>query len=372
MSWIKDNKFAAMLGGGTLVVGCALLYIGMCYRTSYTTALENYQAAAAEVEEFEALPLYPNQPNRAGKSKAINEYRNSIRGLQAAFDKYRPKDIKNISPQGFTDHAKAANEEVVKAFEKAGTKLPDGLFMGFESYTGTLAREDTTGLLDYQLGATKELMLALAKTAPSQLLNLHRSKFPEEDGEKWQADPNAAARSFPLEITFKGSERCVREFLSAIAKSANYFFVVRSVRMMNEKQKAPLSTDAKFDAPQAAPGGSAAADPFGGVFALPTDEPPKPAPGTPAPGTRTPATAPVTAPATAPATAPVAAPATAPAPAPAPVAAPVAAPAAVLAAGHADSGRILQQVLGKEELQVFLRIDVLQFLPVKALPEVPK
>ena len=38
----------------------------------------------------------------------------------------------------------------------------------------------------------------------------------------------------------------------------------------------------------------------------------------------------------------------------------------------ADSSRILNQILGKEELQVFLRMDALQFLPVKALPEVPK
>jgi hypothetical protein len=38
----------------------------------------------------------------------------------------------------------------------------------------------------------------------------------------------------------------------------------------------------------------------------------------------------------------------------------------------AASGRILNQILGDEEIQVFLRIDVLQFLPAKELPVVPK
>jgi len=58
--------------------------------------------------------------------------------------------------------------------------------------------------------------------------------------------------------------------------------------------------------------------------------------------------------------APAAAPAAAPAPAPAP--APKPAPAA------GDSGRILSQVLGNEEVQVFLRLDVMLFLPAKKLP----
>lgn len=349
MSWIKDNKFAATTGGVTLVVTLALLYVGMHARTRYATALENYQNAASEVEGFEAIALYPSREDRAGKSKALNDYRTAITGMQAAFEKYRPKDLKKLSPQDFTDHAKAASEEVGKAFEEAHTKLPEGFFLGFESYTGTLAREDATSLLDYQLGAAKELMLALAKAKPSQLQNLHRLKFAEEDGDKWQADPSDAGRPFPIEITFKGSESCVREFLSAMSKSPNYFYIVRSLRIMNEKQRAPLVADAKFETTTPAAGaGKPGADPFGGAagFVTPPEEPATPAtpsatpPKTPAPVTPSPAVAPAPAPAATPAT--------------------------------ADTGRILNQVLGNEELQVFLRLDVLQFLPVKPLPEVPK
>ena len=62
---------------------------------------------------------------------------------------------------------------------------------------------------------------------------------------------------------------------------------------------------------------------------------------------------------------------TAPTPAPATAPAAPATPAAP-AATKVDSSRILQPVLGDEELQVFLRIDVMQFLPVKELPAVPK
>ncbi len=380
MSWIKDNKFAAMLGGATLLGALVLFYVGINFHGRYSKALETYLGAAEEVKTFEEIPLYPSVSNRQGKAKALNEYRTAITAMATAFDKFRPKDLKNIAPQSFADHAKTANEEATKAFEKTSTKLPDGFFLGFEPYTAGLAREDATGLLDYQLGATKELMIAFAKAAPSQLQNLYRPKFPEEDGEKFQAGPNDATRSFPMEVTFKGSERSVREFLSTIVNSPNYFFVVRTMRITNEKQVAPNVKDARFEAPPAAPGAAKpSADPFGGAggFVIPSDEPAAPEP-TPAPAAK-PAGAKPTGATPAKLAIPGAVPArpaaVAPKPAaPKPVAPkPVAAPAAATAATAAsDSSRILNRVLGSEELEVFLHIDVLEFFPIKALPEVPK
>ena len=367
MSWIKDNKFAAMLGGATLLAAIVLFYVGMTYRANYAKALQDYQDAAAEVEEFENLPLYPSDANRDGKTKALNEYRTAITGLQAAFDKFRPKELKNISPQDFTGNAKSANEAVTKACEDAKTKLPDGFFLGFETYSsGALAREEATGILNYQLDAIKELMLALAKAAPSQVQNLHRPKAPEEDGGKWTPGADEPCRPYPLEVTFKGTEKSARDFVDALANSPSHFYVVRSLRIANEKLgKAPNKADSKFEVATPAGGAAkgAAADPFGGAagFVLPTEEPPAAPAGTkPAPagsGTKPAPAGTGTTPAT---------------PAPATPATPAPAPAKPATTKPADSGRILNQILGDEEIQVFLRIDVLQFLPVKELPVVPK
>lgn len=349
MSWIKDNKFAAMLGGATLLGAIVLFYVGMTYRGKYSKALQEYQDAAAEVDEFEALPLYPSDANRSGKTKALNEYRTAITGLQGGFEKFRPKEIKNVTPQDFTGSAKAAKGEVDQAFEAAKTKLPDGFFLGFETYSsGSLANEGATGILNYQLGAIKELMLALAKAGPSQLQNFHRQKSPEEDGGKWTPGADDSYRAYPMEVTFKGTEKSAREFLATLTNSPGYFYTVRTLRIANEKNKAPNKADAKFEVATPAGGAKPAADPFGGAagFVLPGDEPAaddktkKPAPA-PAGGKTPPATTPAPA-------------------APAPTKKP------------ADSSRILNPVLGDEEIQVFLRIDVLQFLPVKELPAVPK
>ena len=128
------------------------------------------------------------------------------------------------------------------------------------------------------------------------------------------------ARPFPLEITFTGPEKAAREFISSIVKQDNHYLVVRSLRVTNMKKDPPRAADAQFDK-AAASKPAAAADPFGGGFVLPGDETPAATPEKPA-----------------------------------------ATPKA------ADSSRILSQVLGNEQVQVFIRLDLLEFLPAKKLP----
>ena len=328
MSWIQDNKFIVVLSGVTLAGAAALAFVGMRESSRYAAASERYQEASTKAEGSVSLPLYPSPANRDGKAKALADYRESVTGLQTAFGKFRPPVFQNVAPQEFTTRLKSANTEIRTAFEAGKTTVPEAFFSGFEGYTDALARENATGLLDYQLGAAKEMLLALAAAKPTALVNLYRPRLPEEDGTAWTAGPTDVSRSLPFEITFSGPEKSARDFLSSLAKSEKYYYVIRTVRIANEKKSPPLSSDAKFD--PVAPPPSSGADASGAAgFVLP-DAPA--AEGGPA-----------------------AAPAPAPAPAP--------------AAPAADSGRVLSQVLGSEDVQVFVRLDVLQFLPVKELPK---
>jgi len=323
MSWIKDNKFMAGLGGGTLV-GVILLYVvGSQGSKSYDAAKEQYDAAAAEASGFEKLPLYPRTENKDGKSKALGEYRQAVESIQKQFEPFRPKEIKNITPQEFTNRLLAANKEIREAFGSAGTVVPEPFFVGFEKYRTSLAPGNATGILDYQLSSIKNVMLALAAAKPTELKNVYRPLLPEDEGQTYTPPATQTARPFPLEITFTGTERSAREFVSSIVKPDNQFLVVRSLRVTNVKKDPPRAADAQFDKAPAKPadaGGGA----FGGGFVLPGEEPAAPA-------------------------------------APAPEAA-AAAPKA------ADSSRILSQVLGNEQVHVFLRLDLLEFLPAKKLP----
>ena len=324
MSWIQDNKFLVALGGGTLVGVAVLGFLGSQGSSKFEQAQTDFQTAYDEASSHVRGPLYPKDANRDGKKKAIDEYRASIESLQAAFDSYRPKEIKNVTPQEFTSSLIAANEEVRKAFENSETGVPEVFFLGFENYKSSLARSTSTGILSYQLDAIKDIMLSLAKAGASELKNVHRPPLEEEDGREFKPAETATARPLPLEITFLAPEKAVREFVSSLVKADGKYVVIRSIRIANARKEPPRAADAKFEKPAAA---SEAGDPFGG-FVLPGEEPKPESSAAPA--------------------------GEAPAPPP--------------AAATGSSNRVLAQVLGGEELQVFIRLDIMQFLPAKKLP----
>lgn len=322
MSWIKENKFLVALMGGTLVGAILLFIVGSKASSRYDQAKQDFDAAASEASAYEKLTLYPRPENRDGKSKALEEYRKAVTELQASFAPFRPEKIENVSPQDFTNRLKSVNDEVGKAFEESNCQVPEGFFCGFENYKTTLASGNATGILGYQLGGIRNLMLALAGSGASGLKNVHRPPLPEEQGKTWQPMPNQVARPLPLEITFTGPEKSVREFLSTIVKLDPQYVVIRSLRISNVKKDPPRAADAKFDKPAAAK--PAADNIFGGAFVLPGEEAAPEGAGT--------------------------------------------APEKPAAPPPADSNRILAQVLGNEELQGFLRLDLMQFLPAKKLP----
>ena len=320
MSWIKENKFLAALAGGTLA-GVGLLYfVGSQGAARYETAKGEFDAAASEAATYEQGPLYPKPDHRDSKQKALEDYRKSVETLQSSFQKFCPPEIKNVSPQEFTNRLLAANTEIRAAFQENGSLVPEPFFVGFEKYKTSLAAPNSTGVLDYELGAIKNLMLTLAKAKPTELKNFYRQEVSEESGQAYTPG-DSVAREFPLELTFTGPEKSVRDFLTLLNKAENEYVVVRSVRITNLKKEPPRATDAQFDKPAAKP---SAADPFSGGFVLPGEEPATPDKG--------------------------------------------ATPPVEPAAKPADSSRILAQVLGNEQLQVFVRLDVLQFLPAKKLP----
>lgn len=319
MNWIKDHTFPVALGGATIIAVGALLFVASMQSSNYEQAKADFDSAAAEAGSFESLALYPQAENRDGKQKALDDYRKSVEGLQEAFGKFAPAEVQNISPQDFTSRLIAANDELKAAFEKNGTKLPESFFCGFEKYKDTLARGTATGILNYQLDATKSALLALAAAGPSELKNLHRPPLDEEEGKEFQRVGNQVARALPIELTFRGSEKSLRAFATTLSKLEKHYAIIRSIRIKNAKKEPPRSSDAKFEsAPATSQAGSGDA-----AFVLP-DETTEGQPAAEA-GTSN-----------------------------------IAAPK--------SSVRILSQVLGMEELDVFVRIELMQILPPLKLP----
>ena len=141
------------------------------------------------------------------------------------------------------------------------------------------------GEVAFELGAISELHQSLAATKPAQLLNFHRAPLDEESNKPYTPAAGATFRALPVEVAFSGPERSIREFINSLQNSKTHFYLIRSMRVMNEKQAAPKASDVQFDEKKA--GGKAADAPGGGIFdsgdafVLP-DEAPAPAGEAPA------------------------------------------------------------------------------------------
>lgn len=367
MSWLKENLFGVALGGTTAVVAGGLLYWGFSGSSRVTVATERFMAAADEVTSLQRSPLAPSAANKDGKAKALADYRASIAGLQSKFLAYRPKEIIDIPPAEFGTKLLEITGKGRKALESAGVKVPPNA-LGLEQYTSKPAEQGATGILSYQVSAIASLAQMLAEARPSTIVNIHRPPLPEESKGKYTPAENEIARALPLEITFRGSEKALRTFLEKLVNDQSHFFVVRSLRVTNQNKKGPTADEAKFEAPKTTP--AASDNPFGGAddggFVLPPDpaegEKPasgaRPAPGaaTPAPGAANPAPGAAT---PAPGTGAAEAPAVEAPPAPAPPPPP---------AASKSSRQILKQLVGNEEITVWMRIDILLFHDKVELP----
>jgi hypothetical protein len=330
MSWIQENRFAAGLGGITAVAAAGLIAWAVSAGKGYTKAKEDYDTTAQEVDKMVKGPVFPNDENLSEKEKAVKDYKESVSKLEQAFDKFRAPTPANIEPGDFNDAVKKALEAATKAITDAKGEVPADFFIGFEAYKDAPARKEATGILSFQLDAISNLFTSLAASGPAKVLNVHRPLLEEEEGKVFDGK-GKSYRALPVEIAFSGKEEVLRKFLSSLDDSGKYYYVIRSVRIINERLKAPTTADAAFKTEEAsADGGTAApaADPFGGAGAG----------GFVLPGEGDAAAAP---------------PAADAAPAPAAEAAPA-------------GGVILQEVLGSEKINVFLRIDIIQFLDAKA------
>lgn len=322
----QENKFPIVLGAVTAVAAGGLIFWGLKGGGRYNEAESSFQSAESEMRNLTREPIKPTDDNRRSKRSALRDYAGDVARLHERFDPYRRPEPPNVEPSAFVDSLLAASERLEDRFDEHGVTVPDPFFLGMGRYTTQQPSRGNTGLLNFALGGFEELFAKLAAAAPSELLNASWAGLPGEG--------NGIFRRHGIEITFRGSEESLREFLGSLDDSEDHFYQVRVMRVKNVRDTAPNAGDARFvqetaeveenddifgggfdfgeiedDAEEEPDGEEDAEDEEGGEAEAPAAEP-------------------------------------------------------------ADSGEILKQVLGSEEIQVFLKIDVLQFLAPREIPEV--
>ena len=301
MTWFKENKFLGGLIVVTVILAGVILYFGMKFQGDLDEKISEVEAKETELKKMKGLDPFPTPENAKAKTDSLKALIADANKMQAQFLAYKPASVEPIAVNQFSALLQDTNAKVVDLFE-GKIALPDTFYLGFEIYKSQqLPEPESTGELAYELAAIEWLMTEMEKAKVTEVSNIVRHQIPSEKGETWDGAGKPAAgkkrpprgaktkargpslpkvaNRMPIEITFKGPESAVRQVLSAMADTDQYFFDTRIARFAND---APIPTKPRTRTADAGPAEPAeeSDDGFGDVVGA--DEPDAPAEDAPA------------------------------------------------------------------------------------------
>lgn len=271
MNWLQQNKFLGSflitVGAVTLIAVILLLYT----KSQFNSANEQLNETATELNRLQSLNPFPNEANFQTMKTQTAEYGVALGKLKEEL-KTRILPLTPMQPNEFQARLR---ETVTKMTEKARAnkvKLPEIFFLGFDEFTAALPSNEAAPLLAQQLAQVELIADILIDARVDAITAFKRGSLPQEHAASAtptpipaRGRPTASAASGPklierstIAATFVSSPSAARRVLNQIASASQQFYIIRTLHVLNEKDKgpprAPTSTQgATADA--ASPGG---------------------------------------------------------------------------------------------------------------------
>lgn len=255
MNWFKENKFLGGLIVITVILAGVIISLGMKLQETLDEKISEVETEENTLKEMKGLNPYPTPESAKAKTDSLKALIGDANKMQAKFLTFKPESTAPIPVNEFSALLKDTDARVRELFEGKIT-LPETFYLGFEDYKSELPRPEATGELAYELRAIEWLMGQLAAANATDVGGIVRHEIPSEKGESWggAAAParggrasrgrSAAARRgpslpkianrMPIELLFRGPESALRDVLTAMADSDQYFFDLRIARIKNE------------------------------------------------------------------------------------------------------------------------------------------
>lgn len=263
MNWARTNRFLAGLLG-VLVVGAGVL--GYLISTSYARFSEisaTYDQQAAELQRLQKLAPYPEEASRKSYEEQKKQYAEAVVNLQRQLSTDSPAP-ENVGATEFQTRLRDAVAGVVAQARQNNVTLPADFYLGFEQYRASVPTAAAAPLLAMQLKAYDQIARLLIAQRVDAISVFKRAPLPQESGaaEPAAQPPPAASGGgaakggpgagrggtapslplvtvYPLEIEFRASPSPFRAVIDEVVK-ARPFYVLRALRVKNERDKGPL------------------------------------------------------------------------------------------------------------------------------------
>ena len=253
MNWFRENKF---LGSFLIAFGLAVLIAGsllLSTKSGFDEASNQFNQTATEFNRLQRLNPFPNNANLVTMKAQAADYRVALGKLK---DELKTC-VLPVTPLAPNEFQARLRQTVTAVIEKARTnkvKLPGNFFLGFDEFAGALPSNTAAPLLGQQLAQVKLLTDILIEARIDALTAFRVGPLPEEraaagsptpspsQGAKTRAvaptGPKLVERS-AVEATFVSTPSAARRVLNQIAGANRQFFIIRTLHVVNEKDKGP-------------------------------------------------------------------------------------------------------------------------------------
>jgi hypothetical protein len=256
MNWFQENRALSVLLIGVAI--CGLLVGALFYWrwTAWTHARQAFDQVGAERSRLQYLDPFPNDANHRKLQGYIESY-------SAALDKFKEQlkaevaPAPPLAPNEFQSRLRQATIAMLDRARMNNVKLPDGFQLGFDEFARAMPDTAVAPLLGQELSQIQMLINILLDAKVDSVTSLRRASLPQEHGASPTPTPSpvrgrrvvtAKPASTPaptliernvVNISFKAAPTAARKVLNEIAASSGQFFIIRTLYVHNEKDKAP-------------------------------------------------------------------------------------------------------------------------------------
>lgn len=249
MNWFRQNRF---LGAFLLLFGVltlALLYFLWSAKSSFDDAQARFHENAAELNRLQRLAPFPDEANLKKMKAQAEDYALQLNKLKEEM-KTRVLPVVPMAPNEFQARLRQAMLSLGEKARANKVKLPENFYLGFDEFAAALPDTAAAPLLGQQLAQAELLLNILIDSRVEALTSFRRVPAAEATAASPPALPVAAGKPPALagpqilersvvEASFISSPSAARRVVNQIAAVNQQFFIVRSLHVLNEKEKGP-------------------------------------------------------------------------------------------------------------------------------------
>jgi hypothetical protein len=251
MNWFRENRFL-----GTFLILFGLCTLGAVWflfsaKSKFARTTEEFTQTAAELNRLQRLNPFPNDANLLTMKAQAADYGVTLEKLKSQL-KARVLPVTPMAPNEFQTRLRQAVTGTVEKARTSKVKLPKNFFLGFEEFRATLPNNAAAPLLGQQLAQVELLTNILIDARIDALTAFRIGPLPEQRaaaptptparGRRSRANsatgPNLVERSV-VEASFVSTPSAARRVLNQVASTSQQLFIVRTLHVVNEKDKGP-------------------------------------------------------------------------------------------------------------------------------------